>query len=69
MLLADAPKFLNGVIQDSDTPFIYEKVGLLLSALPHRRISGYLGIAVEEFLSIACQWHLIRDTEVLWWVM
>lgn len=22
MLLADAPKFLNGVIQDSDTPFI-----------------------------------------------
>lgn len=27
MLLADAPKFLNGVIQDSDTPFIYEKVG------------------------------------------
>ena len=27
MLLADAPKFLNGVIRDSDTPFIYEKVG------------------------------------------
>ncbi len=27
MLLADAPKFLNGVINDSDTPFIYEKVG------------------------------------------
>jgi ATP-dependent exoDNAse (exonuclease V) beta subunit len=27
MLLADAPKFLQGVIQDSDTPFIYEKVG------------------------------------------
>lgn len=27
MLLADAPKFLNGVIADSDTPFIYEKVG------------------------------------------
>jgi ATP-dependent helicase/nuclease subunit A len=27
MLLADAPKFLNGIIQDSDTPFIYEKVG------------------------------------------
>lgn len=27
MLLADAPRFLNGVIQDSDTPFIYEKVG------------------------------------------
>jgi ATP-dependent exoDNAse (exonuclease V) beta subunit len=27
MLLADAPRFLNGIIQDSDTPFIYEKVG------------------------------------------
>ena len=27
MLLADAPKFLNGVINESDTPFIYEKVG------------------------------------------
>ncbi|MBL7856684.1 MAG: UvrD-helicase domain-containing protein [Cyclobacteriaceae bacterium] len=27
MLLADAPRFLEGVIQDSDTPFIYEKVG------------------------------------------
>ncbi len=27
MLLADAPKFLNGIIQDSDTPFIYERIG------------------------------------------
>ena len=27
MLLSDAPKFLNGVINESDTPFIYEKVG------------------------------------------
>ncbi len=27
MLLADASKFLNKVINDSDTPFIYEKVG------------------------------------------
>ena len=27
MLLADASHFLNGVINDSDTPFIYEKVG------------------------------------------
>ncbi|MBK5280416.1 MAG: UvrD-helicase domain-containing protein [Bacteroidia bacterium] len=26
MLLADAPRFLNGVIRDSETPFIYEKV-------------------------------------------
>ncbi|MCU0418446.1 MAG: UvrD-helicase domain-containing protein [Cyclobacteriaceae bacterium] len=27
MLLSDAPQFLQGVIRDSDTPFIYEKVG------------------------------------------
>lgn len=27
MLLSDAPKFLHGVIDKSDTPFIYEKVG------------------------------------------
>jgi ATP-dependent helicase/nuclease subunit A len=27
MLLSDASKFLNGVINNSDTPFIYEKVG------------------------------------------
>lgn len=27
MILADASKFLNGVINNSDTPFIYEKVG------------------------------------------
>ncbi|NOT74203.1 MAG: UvrD-helicase domain-containing protein [Cyclobacteriaceae bacterium] len=27
MLLSDAPKFLNGVINNSDTPFIYEKIG------------------------------------------
>jgi ATP-dependent exoDNAse (exonuclease V) beta subunit len=27
MLLADAPQFLQGVINKSDTPFIYEKVG------------------------------------------
>jgi ATP-dependent exoDNAse (exonuclease V) beta subunit len=27
MLLSDAPQFLNGVINNSDTPFIYEKVG------------------------------------------
>ena len=27
MLLSDASKFLNGIIQDSDTPFIYEKIG------------------------------------------
>ena len=38
MLLADAPKFLNGVIQDSDTPFIYEKVG-----------SFYRNYLIDEF--------------------
>lgn len=27
MLLSDASKFLNGIIRDSDTPFLYEKVG------------------------------------------
>lgn len=38
MLLADAPKFLNGVIQASDTPFIYEKVG-----------SFYKNYLIDEF--------------------
>lgn len=38
MLLADAPKFLNGIIQDSDTPFIYEKVG-----------SFYRNYLIDEF--------------------
>jgi len=38
MLLADAPKFLQGVIQDSDTPFIYEKVG-----------SFYKNYLIDEF--------------------
>jgi ATP-dependent helicase/nuclease subunit A len=38
MLLADAPKFLHGVIQDSDTPFIYEKVG-----------SFYRNYLIDEF--------------------
>ncbi|HWA35520.1 MAG TPA: UvrD-helicase domain-containing protein [Cyclobacteriaceae bacterium] len=38
MLLADAPKFLNGIIQDSDTPFIYEKIG-----------SFYRNYLIDEF--------------------
>lgn len=38
MLLADAPRFLNGVIQDSDTPFVYEKVG-----------SFYKNYLIDEF--------------------
>ncbi len=38
MLLADAPKLLNGIIGDSDTPFIYEKVG-----------SFYRNYLIDEF--------------------
>lgn len=38
MLLADAPRFLHGVIEDSDTPFIYEKVG-----------SFYRNYLIDEF--------------------
>ncbi len=38
MLLADAPQFLNGIIRDSDTPFIYEKAG-----------SFYRNFLIDEF--------------------
>ncbi len=38
MLLADAPKFLNHIIGDSDTPFVYEKVG-----------SFYRNYLIDEF--------------------
>jgi len=38
MLLADAPQFLNGIIQNSDTPFIYEKAG-----------SFYRNFLIDEF--------------------
>jgi len=38
MLLADASHFLSGVINDSDTPFIYEKVG-----------SFYKNFLIDEF--------------------
>lgn len=47
MLLADAPKFLNGIIQDSDTPFIYEKVG-----------SFYRNYLIDEFQDTSgMQWR------------
>lgn len=47
MLLADAPKFLNGVIRDSDTPFIYEKVG-----------SFYRNYLIDEFQDTSgLQWQ------------
>lgn len=38
MLLADASQFLNGIIRDSDTPFIYEKAG-----------SFYRNFLIDEF--------------------
>lgn len=38
MLLADAPKFLNRIIGESDTPFVYEKVG-----------SFYRNYLIDEF--------------------
>lgn len=47
MLLADAPRFLQGVIQDSDTPFIYEKVG-----------SFYRNFLIDEFQDTSgMQWQ------------
>lgn len=46
MLLADASAFLNGIISDSDTPFIYEKVG-----------SFYRNYLIDEFQDTsAYQW-------------
>lgn len=38
LMLADASKFLNGVINNSDTPFVYEKVG-----------SYYRNYLIDEF--------------------
>lgn len=47
MLLADAPKFLNGIIRDSDTPFVYEKVG-----------SFYRNYLIDEFQDTSgLQWQ------------
>jgi len=47
MLLADAPYFLHGVIRDSDTPFIYEKVG-----------SFYKHFLIDEFQDTSrMQWE------------
>ncbi len=55
MLLADAPQFLNGVINNSDTPFIYEKVG-----------SFFKHYLIDEFQDTSSlQWQnfdpLVRD--------
>ncbi len=47
MLLSDAPWFLNGVINKSDTPFIYEKVG-----------SFYRNYLIDEFQDTSgLQWQ------------
>ena len=56
MLLSDAPKFLNGVINNSDTPFIYEKVG-----------SFFKNYLIDEFQDTsAYQWKnflpLLKDS-------
>jgi len=50
MLLADAPKFLNKIIGDSDTPFVYEKVG-----------SFYHNYLIDEFQDTSeFQWKNFR---------
>ncbi len=50
MLLADAPQFLNGIIQDSDTPFIYEKAG-----------SFYRNFLIDEFQDTSgLQWKNLQ---------
>ncbi len=47
MLLSDAPQFLNKIINDSDTPFIYEKVG-----------SYYRNFLIDEFQDTSgMQWR------------
>ncbi len=47
MLLADAPQLLNGIIGDSDTPFIYEKIG-----------SFYRHYLIDEFQDTSgMQWN------------
>ncbi len=56
MLLSDAPQFLNGIINESDTPFIYEKVG-----------SFYRNYLIDEFQDTSgFQWKnflpLLKDS-------
>lgn len=47
MLIADAPALLSGLIQDSETPFIYEKVG-----------SFYRNFLIDEFQDTSVmQWQ------------
>ena len=50
VLLSDTPKFLSDIIDGSDTPFIYEKVGC--------RIDNYL---LDEFQDTSrMQWSNFR---------
>ncbi len=50
MLLSDAAFFLNGVIRDSDTPFVYEKIG-----------SFYRHYLIDEFQDTSeLQWRNFR---------
>lgn len=50
LLLADAPKFLNGIIAKSDTPFVYEKLG-----------SFYKNFLIDEFQDTSgLQWDNLR---------
>ncbi|MBK8291962.1 MAG: UvrD-helicase domain-containing protein [Flammeovirgaceae bacterium] len=58
MLLADAPRFLNGVIRDSDTPFIYEKVG-----------SFYRNYLIDEFQDTSgLQWKIFFPYSPMGWI-
>lgn len=52
MLLADAPKFLNGVIRDSDTPFIYEKVGSFYNNYLIDEFQDTSGLQWKNFLPL-----------------
>ncbi len=52
MLLADAPKFLNGVIRDSDTPFIYEKVGSFFNNYLIDEFQDTSGLQWKNFLPL-----------------
>jgi ATP-dependent helicase/nuclease subunit A len=50
LLLADAPKFLNSIIDKSDTPFVYEKLG-----------SFYKNFLIDEFQDTSgLQWDNLR---------
>jgi ATP-dependent helicase/nuclease subunit A len=49
MLLSDAPYFLNSVIGESDTPFVYEKVGSFYKNFLIDEFQDTSGLAMEKF--------------------